>query len=168
MAKNPVALIIGAGDYLGGALARRFAREEFHVVGTRRRGDIETLVAEIEATGGKATGIHNDAQKEEEVVDLVERIERDIGAVEVFIFNVGGNVKFPIVETTTRVYTKVWEMCALAEFLTGREVSRRMIERGRGTMLFTGATASVKGSSGFSAFAGGKHALRATGGKHGA
>ena len=161
MAKDPVALIIGAGDYLGGALARRFAKEGFHVVGTRRRGDIETFVAEIEAAGGKATGIHNDARKEEEVVDLVQRVERDIGAVEVFIFNVGGNVMFPILETTTRVYTKVWEMCALAGFLTGREIAGRMIERGRGTMLFTGATASVKGSSGFSAFAGGKHALRA-------
>ena len=161
MAKDPVALIIGAGDYLGGALARRFAKEGFHVVGTRRRGDIETFVAEIEAAGGKATGIHNDARKEEEVVDLVQRVERDIGAVEVFIFNVGGNVRFPILETTTRVYTKVWEMCALAGFLTGREIAGRMIERGRGTMLFTGATASVKGSSGFSAFAGGKHALRA-------
>ena len=94
MAKDPVALIIGAGDYLGGALARRFAKEGFHVVGTRRRGDIETFVAEIEAAGGKATGIHNDARKEEEVVDLVQRVERDIGAVEVFIFNVGGNVMF--------------------------------------------------------------------------
>lgn len=161
MAKDPVALIIGAGDYLGGALARRFAKEGFHVVGTRRRGDIETFVTEIEAAGGKATGIHNDARNEEEVVDLVERVERDVGAVEVFIFNVGGNVNFPILDTTTRVYTKVWEMCALAGFLTGREVARRMIERGRGTMLFTGATASVKGNSGFSAFAGGKHALRA-------
>ena len=68
---------------------------------------------------------------------------------------------FPILETTTRIYKKVWEMCALAGFLTGREVTRRMVERKNGTMLFTGATASVRGSSGFSAFAGGKHALRA-------
>ena len=77
------------------------------------------------------------------------------------MFNIVGYVMFPILETTTRVYTKVWEMCALAGFLTGREVARRMISRKRGTMLFTGATASVRGSNGFSAFAGGKHALRA-------
>lgn len=156
-----VALIIGAGDYLGRALALRFAEGGFHVVGTRRRGDIETFVRDVEAMGGRATGLHSDARREEDVAALVERVESEIGPIEVFIFNVGGNVKFSVLETTTRVYTKVWEMCALAGFLTGREVARRMTERGRGTMLFTGATASMRGGSGFSAFAGGKHALRA-------
>ena len=161
MSNNKVALVIGAGDYLGSAVARRFAREGFHIVGTRRRGDIETMVREIEGDGGKATGIHNDARDEDQVTALVERVEQEIGPIEVYVFNVGGNVMFPILETTTRVYTKVWEMCALAGFLTGREVARRMVGRERGTMLFTGATASVKGGSGFSAFSGGKHALRA-------
>lgn len=161
MPEAPVALIIGAGDYLGRALALRFAKGGFHVVGTRRRGDIEAFVRDVEAEGGRATGIHSDARKEDEVVSLIERVENEIGPIEIFIFNVGGNVKFSILETTTRVYTKVWEMCALAGFLTGREVARRMVARGRGTMLFTGATASVRGGNGFSAFAGGKHALRA-------
>jgi len=161
MSKDKVALIIGAGDYLGSAIARRFAKEDFHVVGTRRRGDIISFVKEIENSGGKATGMHSDARKEEQVVKLIESIENEIGEIEVFVFNVGGNVMFPIIETTTRVYTKVWEMCALAGFLTGREIARHMISRKRGTILFTGATASVRGSSGFSAFAGGKHALRA-------
>ena len=161
MGKVKVALIIGAGDYLGSAIARRFAKEEFHSVGTRRRGDIASFVKEIEDSGGKATGMHSDARKEEQVVELVERVENKIGPIEVFVFNIGGNVMFSILDTTTRVYTKVWEMCALAGFLTGREVTRRMVSRKRGTMLFTGATASVRGSNGFSAFAGGKHALRA-------
>ena len=161
MGKVKVSLIIGAGDYLGSAIARRFAKEGFHAVGTRRRGDIISFVKEIEDSGGKATGKHSDARKEEQVVELVERVENEIGPIEVFVFNIGGNVMFPILETTTRVYTKVWEMCALAGFLTGREVARRMVSRKRGTMLFTGATASVRGSNGFSAFAGGKHALRA-------
>ena len=161
MSKDKVALIIGAGDYLGSAIARRFAKEEFHAVGTRRRGDIVSFVNEIEDSGGKATGMHSDARKEEQVVELVESVENEIGPIEVFVFNIGGNVMFPILETTTRVYTKVWEMCALAGFLTGREVARRMVGRKRGIMLFTGATASVRGSNGFSAFAGGKHALRA-------
>lgn len=161
MSSDGVALIIGAGDYLGGAIARRFAKEGLHIVGTRRRGDIETFVQDITAAGGRATGFHNDARNEDEVAGLVEKVETEIGPIEVFVFNVGGNVMFPILDTTTRVYTKVWEMCALAGFLTGREVARRMVARERGTMLFTGATASVKGSSGFSAFAGGKHALRA-------
>ena len=161
MSKEKVALIIGAGDYLGSAIARRFAKEGFHAVGTRRRGDIVSFVKEIEDTGGKATGMHSDARKEEQVVELVESVENEIGNIEVFVFNIGANVKFPIIDTTTRVYKKVWEMCALAGFLTGREVARHMIIRNRGTMLFTGATASVRGSNGFSAFAGGKHALRA-------
>ena len=161
MSKDKVALIIGAGDYLGSAIARRFAKEEFHAVGTRRRGDIVSFVNEIEDSGGKATGMHSDARKEEHVVELVESVENEIGPIEVFVFNIGGNVMFSILETTTQVYKKVWEMCAFAGFLTGREVARRMVNRKRGTMLFTGATASVRGSNGFSAFAGGKHALRA-------
>ena len=161
MSKDKVALIIGAGDYLGSAIARRFAKEGFHAVGTRRRGDITSFIKEIKDSGGDATGIHSDARKEGQVVELVERVENEIGPIEVFVFNIGGNVMFSILDTTTRVYTKVWEMCALAGFHTGREVARHMVSRKRGTMMFTGATASVRGSNGFSAFAGGKHALRA-------
>ena len=161
MSKDKVALIIGAGDYLGSAIARRFAKEEFHAVGTRRRGNIVSFVNEIEDSGGKATGMHSDARKEEQVVELVESVENEIGPIEIFVFNIGGNVMFYILETTAQVYKKVWEMCAFAGFLTGREVARRMVSRKRGTMRFTGATASVRGSNGFSAFAGGKHALRA-------
>ena len=161
MKKDKVALIIGAGEYLGSSILRRFAKEGFHAVGTRRRGNIEGFVKLIEDFGGKATGIHSDARKEVQVVKLIESVENEIGPIEVFVFNIGGNVKFSILDTTKRVYTKVWEMCALAGFLTGREVARRMVSRKHGTMLFTGATASVRGSNGFSAFAGGKHALRA-------
>jgi NAD(P)-dependent dehydrogenase (short-subunit alcohol dehydrogenase family) len=154
-------LVVGAGDYLGQAIARRFAREGYHVVGTRRRGDLDAFVEAIGRDGGHATGIHSDARDEAEVMALVERVETDIGPIGAFVFNVGGNVRFSVLETTERVYRKVWEMCALAGFLTGREVARRMVGRGRGTMLFTGATASVRGGNGFCAFAGGKHALRA-------
>jgi NAD(P)-dependent dehydrogenase (short-subunit alcohol dehydrogenase family) len=154
-------LVVGAGDFLGTAIARRFAREGFHAVGTRRRGDLEAFAAAIEADGGRATGIHSDARDEAQVAALVERVEAEIGAIEAFVFNVGGNVRFPVLETTAQVYRKVWEMCAFAGFLTGREVARHMVGRGRGTMLFTGATASLRGAAGFSAFAGGKHALRA-------
>ncbi|NDH62143.1 MAG: SDR family NAD(P)-dependent oxidoreductase [Alphaproteobacteria bacterium] len=84
-----------------------------------------------------------------------------IGEIEVFVFNVGGNVRFDIRDTTSRVYRKVWEMTAFAGFLTAREAAKAMVPRGRGTMIFTGATASLRGGRGFSAFAGGKHALRA-------
>jgi len=157
-----VALIIGAGDATGGAVARRFAREGYAVCLTRRSADkLKELVEEIEKDGGKAHAFGSDTRREDQVSELIETIERDIGPIEVAIYNVGGNVRFPITETTSRVYFKVWEMCAFGGFLVGREVAKRMLERERGTILFTGATASMRGGEGFSAFAGGKHALRA-------
>jgi NAD(P)-dependent dehydrogenase (short-subunit alcohol dehydrogenase family) len=159
-----VCLVVGAGDGLGAAIAHAFAREGLRVCATRRPRHseaIDMLAQAIRAEGGEAHAFGLDARIESDVVALVERIEREIGAIEVLVFNIGANVRFPIVETTTRVYSKVWEMAALAGFLTSREAARGMIARGRGAMLFTGATASVRGAAGFSAFAGAKHALRA-------
>ncbi len=160
-ATRKTALIIGAGDYLGLAIAHRFARGGLQVVGTRRRGDLNRLVDTIAAAGGTATGVHSDARDEDQVCALIADIESTHGPIDIAVFNVGGNVRYPLLETTSRVYRKVWEMCAFGGFLVGREVARVMLPRGRGTILFTGATASVRGGSGFSAFAGGKHALRA-------
>jgi NAD(P)-dependent dehydrogenase (short-subunit alcohol dehydrogenase family) len=155
-------LVVGAGDATGGAIARRFAREGFVACVTRRSADkLEPLVAQIRGEGGEAHGFASDARKELDVEALVARIEREIAPIEAAVFNIGANVRFGIVETTERVYRKVWEMGALAGFLTGREVARAMLPRRRGTIVFTGATASVRGSAGFAAFAGAKHALRA-------
>jgi NAD(P)-dependent dehydrogenase (short-subunit alcohol dehydrogenase family) len=162
MAESKAVLVVGAGEATGGAIARRFAREGYTACVTRRSADkLAPLVAQIEAAGGSARAFGSDARKEEQVVELVQAIERDIGPIEVCVFNVGGNVRFPIRETTARVYTKVWEMAALAGFLVGREVAKAMVPRRRGTILFTGATASLRGGKGFAAFAGAKHALRA-------
>lgn len=162
MVDAKVALVIGAGEATGGAIARRFAREGFTACVTRRNADkLKPLVERIAADGGKARAFGSDARKEEQVVALVQTIEREVGPIEVCVFNVGGNVRFPIRETTARVYTKVWEMAALAGFLAGREAAKAMVPRGRGTILFTGATASLRGGKGFAAFAGAKHALRA-------
>ncbi|RMF46289.1 MAG: SDR family NAD(P)-dependent oxidoreductase [Deltaproteobacteria bacterium] len=155
------ALIVGAGDHLGSAIARRFAREGLQIVATRRRGDLSPLIAEVEACGARSYGFHSDARDEEQVAELVEKVETEIGPIDVVVFNVGGNVRFDILETSARIYRKSWEMCAFAGFLVGREVARRMLPRGEGTILFTGASASLRGSRGFAAFAGGKHALRA-------
>jgi NAD(P)-dependent dehydrogenase (short-subunit alcohol dehydrogenase family) len=155
-------LVIGAGDATGGAIARRFAREGYIACVTRRNANkLQPLVDQIMAEGGQAHAFGSDARKEEEMVALVERIEREIAPIEVAVFNIGANVRFPITETTSRVYFKVWEMGCFAGFLMGREVAKAMLPRGRGTILFTGATASLRGREGFAAFAGAKHALRA-------
>lgn len=157
-----VALIIGAGDATGGAIAKRFAKEGLIACVTRRHADkLAPLVAEIQAQGGQAHGFAADARKEEAVIELVETIEREIGPIEVMVFNIGANVASSILEETARKYFKIWEMACFGAFLTGREVAKRMVPRGRGTILFTGATASIRGAANFAAFAGAKHALRA-------
>lgn len=155
-------LVVGAGDATGGAIARRFAREGFVACVTRRSADkLAPLLERIRADGGEAHGYASDARIEDDVVALVSGIERDVAPIEVAVFNIGANVRFNVTDTTERVYRKVWEMGALAGFLMGREVAKAMLPRGHGTILFTGATASIRGSSGFAAFAGAKHALRA-------
>lgn len=160
--KKGVALVVGAGDATGGAIAKRFALEGYQAVVTRRKVErLSGTVKEIEKIGGVAYPFGVDARREEEMVPFIDSIERDIGPIEVAVYNVGGNVRFGIKETTSRVFFKVWEMCCFGGFLMGREVSNFMRERGRGTIIFTGATASIRGGDGFSAFASGKHGLRA-------
>lgn len=161
-----VALVIGAGDATGGAIARRFARAGLVACVTRRQADkLEPLLAQIRADGGMAHGFGSDAREEDAVVALVEQIESTIGPIEVMVFNIGANAPNSILQETTRRYTKIWEMACLAGFLTGREVAKRMVARAgsghKGSILFTGATASLRGSAHFAAFAGAKHALRA-------
>jgi NAD(P)-dependent dehydrogenase (short-subunit alcohol dehydrogenase family) len=161
-ARAGAVLVVGAGDATGGAIARRFAREGLIACVTRRSADkLEPLLQQIRADGGQAHGFGSDARKEDDMVALVERIEREIAPIEVAVFNIGANVRFGITETTARVYTKVWEMACFGGFLMGREVAKAMLPRGRGTIIFTGATASIRGREGFAAFAGAKHALRA-------
>ena len=158
---KPIALIVGAGDYLGSAIAKRFSKGGFKIAASRRRGDLKNLIKSIEKSGGEAIGFHSDARSEKGVIELIRNIEGQLGPIEVCIYNVGGNVSYPILETTSRVYRKVWEMCALGGFLVSKEVLKYMLSRKYGTILFTGASASLRGKKGFSAFSGGKQALRA-------
>ena len=161
MNTKPICLIIGAGDYIGAAIARRFAEGGFLIVMGRRRGEkLGPLIAEIEAAGGNAQGFTWDARKEETAVKMFAHVENKIGPIDICVFNVGGNVYFPILETTERVFRKVWEMCAYAAFLSGREAAKYMVKRRKGSIFFTGATASVRGGFGYAAFASGKFALR--------
>ncbi|MWV11076.1 SDR family NAD(P)-dependent oxidoreductase [Pseudomonas sp. R-28-1W-6] len=159
---NKVVLVIGAGDATGGAIAKRFAREGYIACVTRRSADkLQPLVDEIRAGGGQAHGFASDARKEDEVAALVEQIESSIGPIEAFVFNIGANVPCSILEETARKYFKIWEMACFSAFLTAQAVARRMVTRGRGTILFTGATAGLRGAAHFAAFAGAKHGVRA-------
>ena len=155
-----VCLVIGAGDGLGGAIARAFAAEGHPLVLTRRARHLDQLEALARDIGPAAHAFGVDARSEEETVALFDRIEREIGPIEVVVFNIGANVRFGIRETTTRVFTKVWEMACLAGFLAGREAARVMAPRGKGSILFTGATASLRGREGYAAFASAKAGLR--------
>jgi NAD(P)-dependent dehydrogenase (short-subunit alcohol dehydrogenase family) len=152
---------VGAGDYIGSAIARRFAREGYHVFAGRRNGErLAPLVAEIEAAGGVCTGLSLDARQEEAVADFMAQADA-AAPLEVVVFNIGANVNFPLLDTTERVFRKVWELACYAGFLTGREAARRLLPHGRGSIFFTGATASVRGGSGYTAFASAKFGLRA-------
>ncbi|NCW49933.1 MAG: SDR family NAD(P)-dependent oxidoreductase, partial [Betaproteobacteria bacterium] len=167
-----VCLVVGAGDATGGAVAKRFAREGYTVCATRRSLEkLQPLIAEIQQAGGVIHGFGSDARQEEAVVALVEHIESNIGPIDVLVFNVGANSPNSILTETARRYTKMWEMACLAGFLIGREVANRMVLRPnredipgashKGTIIFTGATASLRGGAHFAGFSGGKMALRA-------
>jgi NAD(P)-dependent dehydrogenase (short-subunit alcohol dehydrogenase family) len=153
--------VIGAGDYIGAAIARKFAAEGFTVFAGRRNADkLAPLVAEVEAQRGRIFGRGLDARKEDEIVAFLNECDR-YAPLEVCIFNVGANVNFPLIETTERVFRKVWEMACYGGFLAGREAARLMLPRGRGCIFFTGATASMRGGVGYAAFASAKFGLRA-------
>ena len=173
MSNKKVCLVIGAGDATGGAVAKRFASEGYVACVTRRTLDkLQHLLDDIRKAGGVAHGFGSDARKEDEVIALIDHIESSIGPIDVLVFNIGANSPNSILTETARRYTKMWEMACLAGFLNGREVAKRMVSREkdtnqetsgiahRGTIIFTGATASLRGSANFAGFSGGKMALR--------
>ncbi|HXL63889.1 MAG TPA: SDR family NAD(P)-dependent oxidoreductase [Xanthobacteraceae bacterium] len=159
--RNATAAVIGAGDFIGAAIAKRFAAEGFVIFAGRRNAEkLAPLVADIEASGGSIVARGLDARKEEDITAFLR--EADAHApLQVCIFNVGGNVNFPVLDTTERVFRKVWELACYAGFLTGREAARLMLPRGGGCIFFTGATASMRGGIGYAAFASAKSGLRA-------
>lgn len=159
---KPVCLIVGAGDYIGAAIARRFAKGGFTVCLARRNSSkSQALIEEIQASGGTAYSYSLDAREEDQIIEQYATIEKDIGPLEIVISNAGGNVNFPILDTTERVFYKVWRMACFTGFLAGREAARHMLPRGKGSIFFTGATASLRGASGYAAFASAKFGLRA-------
>lgn len=159
--RNATVAVVGAGDFIGAAIARKFAAEGYTVFIGRRQGEkLAPLKAEIEAAGGRAFARSLDARDEEQVAAFMRDADAE-APLEVAIFNIGANVNFPLLETTSRVFRKVWEMACYAGFLTAREAARHMLPRGRGSIFFTGATAGLRGGIGYAAFASAKFGLRA-------
>lgn len=159
--QNATAAVIGAGDYIGAAIAKRFAAEGFTIFAGRRNGDkLAPLVAEIEANGGRIAARSLDARREGELAAFLREADEQ-APLEVCVFNIGANVNYPLLDTTERVFRKVWEMACYAGFLAGREAARLMLPRERGCIFFTGATASLRGGVGYAAFASAKFGLRA-------
>src|SRR6202049_904240 len=159
--RNATVAVIGAGDYIGTEIARKFAAEGFTVFAGRRDGaKLAPLVREIEAAGGSVVAPALAGREADEVAAFLNDADKH-APLEVCIFNVGANVNFPILETTDRVFRKVWEMACWAGFVSGREAARLMLPRGQGSIFFTGATASLRGGSGYAAFASAKFGLRA-------
>jgi NAD(P)-dependent dehydrogenase (short-subunit alcohol dehydrogenase family) len=159
--RNATAAVIGAGDFIGAAIAKKFAAEGFTIFAGRRNADkLAPLVAAIESEGGAIVARGLDARKEDDITAFLCAADAH-APLEVCVFNVGGNVNFPLLDTTERVFRKVWELSCYAGFLTGREAARLMLPRGKGCIFFTGATASLRGGKGYAAFASAKHGLRA-------
>ena len=158
--RNATAAVVGAGDFIGAAIAKKFAAEGFTIFAGRRNADkLAPLAADIRAAGGEVVTRGLDARKEDDITAFLSAADAH-APLEVCIFNVGGNVNFPLLDTTERVFRKVWELGCYAGFLTGREAARLMVARGQGCIFFTGATASVRGGIGYAAFASAKAGLR--------
>ena len=159
--RNPVALAIGAGDAIGAAFARRFAAGGYSVAIARRDAQkSQTLIQDVADAGGIVRAYSVDARSEAQTAELFDTVESELGPIAVCLYNAGANAQIPILETEAGMFRKIWDLACFGGFLTAREAARRMAPRGKGTLLFTGATASVRGGAGFTAFASAKFALR--------
>lgn len=160
--KAPVAVALGAGPGIGAGFVRRFAKGGYTVViGRRNLEKAAPLIAEAEAAGGRAVAMNIDARSEDSISACFEQIENDLGPIEVALYNAGANTNKPILDMPSDLFEKVWRLSCFGGFLMGREAARHMVPRGQGTILYTGATASIRGGPGFSAFASAKFGLRA-------
>lgn len=160
--KDGVVLLVGAGDAIGAAVAQRFADGGYKVVIARRdAAKSQELVDELIKAGRDVRAVSVDARQEADVQALFAKVEKEIGPIEVCLYNAGSNVAKPLLETTEKLFFKAWELACYGGFLVGREAAKYMVPRGRGTILFTGATASVRGGKGFAAFSSAKFGLRA-------
>jgi len=162
MAETAIVIGVGARAGLGAALCRRFAREGLHVfLAGRTLEKLASVAAEIEAAGGRATPVVSDATVAADVAALFDIAAEPDGAPILAVYNAGNNRFRPLLEMDDDFFEDLWRLCCFGGFLFGREAARRMLPGGGGTLLFTGATASIRARPPFTAFASAKAALRA-------
>lgn len=162
MSQGALVVGVGASAGLGGALCRRFAREGLHAFPAgRTRERVESVAAGIRRDGLEATAVVADTTLEADVVAAFDAVDAETGPPALVVYNAGNAHMQPLVETEARSFEDVWRVGCLGGFLVGREAARRMVPAGGGTLLFTGATASVRHRPPFTAFASAKAALRA-------
>ena len=161
--KRAIVVGVGAEAGLGAALCARVAREGLHVfIAGRTAERVETLAAAIRARGGAATAVATDTTNEADVTRLFDTVERGRpGALDLVVYNAGNNQWKTLLEMDAAFFEEVWRVGCFGGFLVGREAARRMIPNGRGTIIFTGATASIRARPPFTAFASAKAGLRA-------
>jgi NAD(P)-dependent dehydrogenase (short-subunit alcohol dehydrogenase family) len=166
MAKKPKAVVLGVGALrgIGGAASRRFAKEDYHVlVAGRTPQKIEAVVDAIRKDGGAATAFTVDGTKEDQVIRLFDAAmadDNDSGPADLFVFNMGNNAAVDFREMTAQHFEDSWRVGCFAGFLFGREAMRRLAPIGRGTVIFTGASGSLRGRPKFAAFNATKGGLR--------
>lgn len=153
---------VGASQGTGAATARRFAREGLHTfVAGRTIKKVEMVADEIRDAGFEATPVVADATRSDEVGDLLDRAVKEAGRLEAVIYNAGNNQFRPLLDMDDAFFEDLWRICCFGGFVVGREAARRMVPEGRGSILFTGATASLRARPPFTAFASAKAGLRA-------
>ncbi|WP_340643933.1 SDR family NAD(P)-dependent oxidoreductase [Phenylobacterium sp.] len=163
---QPTALVVGVGaeQGVGAAVSRRFAAEGFHVlVAGRTQAKVDQVVATIKAAGGSAQAIVADATQEDQVIALFDRAMAPgagFDPVSVVVSNAGDNRPIPFREVTAELFEAFWRVGCFSGFLVGREAARRMVPLGRGTMIFTGASGSLRGKAQYAQFAAAKAGLR--------
>ena len=158
---NKVALVLGAGDGIGRAISQRFALGGYHTVIVRRDpSKSEGFVQEMSDQGATVSVLSADIRDEDSMSDLFAKVEKDIGEIEVCIYNGGANTLAPLDKISAKLFQKVWELCCLGGFLAAREASKVMGPRGRGTIIYSGATSGIRGKEGLTAFSSAKFGLR--------
>ena len=162
--ENKIALVLGVGaeNGIGGAICKKMASKDYHVIVVGRTiSKLNFLVDTIRTLGGKATPLTADLSIESEIISVFEEVDAINGRLSFVTFNAGNAFRSETLKMTAEFFEEAWRICCLGGFVSGREATKRLCDFGQGTIIFTGATASIKARPPFLAFSSAKFGLRA-------